>query len=1051
MSARQPPTGTETRKVVTALFSDVTGSTVLGQDLDPESLRRIMSRYFEEMKLVVERHGGTVEKFIGDAVMAVFGVPRLHEDDALRAVRAGVEMREALHRLNDEFERTWGVRIATRTGVNTGEVMAGAPGRGESLVIGDAVNVAARLEQAARPGEILVGEATYRLVRDAVVAEEVHPLVLKGIARPVPAWRLLQVVPGAAGWTRRLDSPLVGRDAELGALSEIFHRSIQAEACEVVSVMGPAGVGKSRLAGEFISAVAPRATVVTGRCLPYGEGITFWPIIEVLRDAAGISERDSEEDARAKISQMLPPGEESTLIVDRLAALLGIAERTSNIQETFWGVRKLFEGLGERRPVVVVFDEIQWAEPTFLDLLEYLVASIRRGPVLIVCLSRPEILDSRPAWMSGERTNTSVITLQPLGESEIDGLIRNLVGGTELPSEARGHIAEVAEGNPLFIEEILRMLVDDGLLQSVDGRWNVIEDLSRIPIPPTIHALLTARLDRLDTDERAVIERASIIGRVFWWAAVSALSPEEVRPEIGSHLQSLMRKELIRPDLSSLREEDAYRFAHILVRDAAYRAIPKSVRAELHERLAEWTELRTEHRAAEYEEILGYHLEQAYRLLLELGTVRQRIEPLGRRAAVPLASAGQRAFSRGDMPAAVNLLTRVASLLPENDSQRLDLMPQLAFALMETGDFTRLQAVVAEMSEAARASADAGLQANALILGLWIRLFTNPQGWAEVAQREATRAIATFQEIGDERGLARGWSLLGLVQSMRAQFGRAEEAWEQAAAHAYRAREHRDELESLSWVPLTVWAGPTPAEHGLQRCREVLERAAGDKKPMATALFMQAPFEAGLGRFDEARELIVRAKNILQEVALTVWIAGPLTQISGWVELTAGDPAAAERELRWGFKTLSEMGEYSWLSTTVAILAEAVYEQDRYEEAEELTKVSEQAAGSDDAYSQVLWRSVRAKALAARGEAGDADLLAAEAVALTEPTDFLHLRGYAFMSRAEVLQLGGRAAEAMHAATQAAQLFKQKGNVVAAAGAERLLEELQASLKTTEA
>jgi hypothetical protein len=378
-------------------------------------------------------------------------------------------------------------------------------------------------------------------------------------------------------------------------------------------------------------------------------------------------------------------------------------------------------------------------------------------------------------------------------------------------------------------------------------------------------------------------------------------------------------------------------------------------------------------------------------------------------------------------------------------------MPQLAFALMETGDFTRLQAVVAEMSEAATASADAGLQANALILGLWIRLFTNPEGWAEVAQSEATRAIATFQEVGDERGLARGWSLLGLVHSMRAQFGQAEQAWEEATAHAHLAGEDRDELESLSWVPLTVWAGPTPAEQGLQRCREVLERAAGDKKPMATALFMQAPFEAGLGRFGEARELIARAKDILQEVALTVWIAGPLTQISGWVELTAGDPAAAERELRWGYKTLSDIGEYSWLSTTVGILAEAVYEQDRYEEAEELTKVSEQAAGSDDAYSQVLWRSVRAKALAARGEAGGADRLAAEAIALAEPTDFLHLRGYAFMSRAEVLQLGGRAAEAMNAATEAAQLFKQKGNVVAAARAERLLEELQASLKSNEA
>jgi class 3 adenylate cyclase/tetratricopeptide (TPR) repeat protein len=1051
MSSKKPPTAGEARKVVTVLFTDVTGSTVLGQELDPESLLRIMSRYFEEMKSVVERHGGTVEKFAGDAVLAVFGVPRLHEDDALRAVRAGIEMQQALEGLNEEFERTWGVRIETRTGVNTGEVMAGAPGRGESLVIGDAVNVAARLEQAARPGEILLGEATYRLARDAVVAEGIAPLTLKGIARPVPAWRLLQVVPGAPGWTRRLDSPLVGRDRELGALWETFNRSVQAGACELVSVMGPAGVGKSRLASEFISDVAARATVVMGRCLPYGEGITFWPIIEVLRHAAGVNERDSSEHARAKISQLLPPTDESALVLDRLAALLDISERLPSVQETFWGVRKLFEGLAQRRPLVVVFDDLQWAEPTLLDLLEYLAASIRSAPVQMVCLARPEILDSRPGWMGGERDNASVITLEPLGESDIDGLIRNLVGGTELPSEAREHIAQVAEGNPLFIEEILRMLVDDGLLQTGDGRWKVAQDLSHISIPPTIHALLTARLDRLDADERAVIERASIVGRTFWWAAVSALSPEELRPEIGGHLQALMRKELIRPDLSSLKEEDAYQFAHILVRDAAYRAIPKSVRAELHERLAEWIELRTKLGAAEYEEILGYHLEQAYRLLLELGTVRQRIEPLGRRAAAPLASAGGRAFTRGDMPAAVNLLSRAASLLPEDDSKRLDLMPQLAFALMETGDFARLQAVVAEMSEAATASANSGLQAHVLILGLWIRLFTNPEGWAEVAEREATRAIGAFQEIGDERGLARGWSLLGLVHSMRAQFGRAEKAWEQAAAHAHLAQEHRDELESLSWIPLTVWAGPTPAEQGLQRCRDVLERSAGDKKPLATALFMQAPFEAGLGRFDEGRELIARAKDILQEVALTVWIAGPLTQISGWVELTAGDPAAAERELRWGYETLSDIGELSWLSTTAAIMAEAVDQQGRHEEAEELTKVSEQTAGSDDVYSQVLWRSVRGKALAARGGAGEGEQLAAEAVALAETTDFLHLRAHALMSRAEVLQSGGRAAEAVPAATEAARLFEQKGNVVAAARAARLLEKVQASLKSSEA
>jgi predicted ATPase/class 3 adenylate cyclase len=1041
----RPPATTETRRVVTVLFSDVVGSTPLGQELDPETLRRVMSRYFQEMRLVVARHGGTVEKFIGDAVMAVFGTPQLHEDDPLRAVRAAVEMQEALRRLNEELEPTWGVTIATRTGVATGEVVAGAADA-ESLVVGVPVNVAARLEQAAKPGEILVGKTTHELVRDAVVAEGAGLLTLKGIAKPVPAWSVLEVVPGAGGWARRLDSPLVGRDHELESLRQGFDTAVRGTSCELVAVIGGAGVGKSRLAREFLSDIAVRATVVKGRCLPYGEGITFWPIVEVLRNAAGLSDRDPPEKARQRISQMLPAAGDSDLVSDRLAALLGLVEETPDIQETFWAVRKLFEGLGERRPLVVMFEDIHWAEPTLLDLIDYLAASISGAPVLLLCLARPELLEARSGWMTG-RANADVITLQPLTGSETDGLFRNLLGGEQLEKEARDRITEVAEGNPLFVEETLRMLIDDEFLRPEDGRWSLVRDLSGISIPPTIHSLLAARLDRLQPEERAIIQRASIVGRVFWGGAVTALSSAKSRPKVASHLEALMQKELIRPDVSGLTEEAAFRFTHILVRDAAYQAIPKSLRAELHEQFAEWVEERIRGLTGQYEEILGYHLEQAYRLLIELGPADQRIESLGRRAAAPLASAGRRAFTRGDMPAAVNLLTRAASLVAEDDPQRLDLLPRLAFALMETGDFDRLQEVVAEADRAATATGNPGLEAHVLILGLWIRLFTNPEGWAEEAQREASQAIATFEELGDEQGLSKGWALLSLVHIMRAQFGRAEEALEEAAAHARRAGDYRDELESVSWIPLTVWAGAAPAEQGLRRCQEIVERAGGDKKPMATAIFMRAPFQAGMGQLEEARESIARAKAILEEVALTVWIAGPLTQIAGWVELIAGDPAVAERHLRWGYETLNEIGEFSWLSTTVAILAEAVYQQGRFDEAEEFTEISQKTGAADDAYSQVLWRSVRAKVLAARGEVGEAERLSREAAALAETTDFLHLRAHAMTSSAEVFRLSDRAADALPAITQAAELFERKGNAVAAANARRFFDEVKASLK----
>ena len=1047
----QAPREAEARKVVTVLFADVAGSTELGGQLDPESVRRMMSRYFEEMEAVLQRHGGVVEKFIGDAVVGVFGVPRVHEDDALRAVRAAAEMRETIETLNEEFERSWGVRVATRTAVNTGEVIAGDPGRGQSFVAGDAVNTAARLEQSAQPGEILIGEATHRLVREAVEAEEVGPLDLKGKAEPVAAWRLIDVVPDAPGWTRRLDSPLVGRERELAQLEAIFERTAESGACELVTLLGPAGVGKSRLTGEFLARVGERATVIEGRCLPYGEGLTFGPLLEALRAAAGIGERDSPAEAEGKLSDLLPDGGDAPLVRDRLAALLGLGPTTPGLQETFWAVRKLFEHLAARRRLVVVFDDIHWAEPTLLDLLEYVADWLRTAPVLIVSQARRELLDVRPGWTTA-KPNATLIPLGPLTESETEGLIQNLVGGAELVQEARARIAEVAEGNPLFVEQMLGMLVDDGVLRALNGRWTVESDLSSVSIPPTIQALLTARLDRLEADERSVIERASIVGRVFWGGAVSELCAAEVRRAVISHLQSLVRKELIQPDFSEIGQEDAFRFAHVLVWDVAYKALPKAARAELHERLTGWLEARmAETTGGEYEEILGYHLEQAYRSLLELGPRTERTEALGRRAAAPLAAAGRRAFVRGDMPAAVNLLSRAASLLPERDAKRLELLPQLAFAHMEIGNFPEFQAAVAETSAAAAAAGDPGLQAHATILGLWIRLFTDPEGWAEEAETEATRTLSVFEDLGDERGLARSWSLLGLERMMRAEFGPAEEAWEQVALHAHRAGDRRDELEGLSWVPLAMWAGPTPAEQGIERCHELARRANGDKKAVSSALSSEATFEAGRGRFREARELLSRSRALLEEVQLPVWLAGPVTQFAGWIELLAGDPAAAERELRWGQERLTEIGEVAWLSTVVGILAEAVYRQGRYDEAERLAQASEESAGTEDVYSNVLWRSVRAKVLARRGRVEEAERLARAAVALAEATDFLLLRWYALAAQAEILELAGRPEEARPVVNEAVRLAERKGNVVAAQHARDALERLEATQGTSSA
>ena len=1035
-----PPASSEARRIITILFTDVTGSTVIGEQLDPESLRRVLSRYFTQMNAVLQRHGATTEKYIGDAVMAVFGLPVAREDDALRAVRAAVEMRDALTELNVELLGDWGVTIQTRTGLNTGEVLAADAVDRQSLVVGDAVNVAARLEQAAKPGEILIGDPTFRLVRDAVVTEPAGPLQLKGKSQPVQAWKVLEVRPSVSGWNRRLDSPLVTRGAELERLRGALARTVQTSTCQVVTVMGGAGIGKSRLVAEFLRQATDDARVAQGHCLPYGEGITFRPVAEILHQLAGVSQADTAATAVAKLDLLLEPAPDAAMVSERLTGLLGLDDTPPSVQESFWAVRRLLQQAAAARPLVVVFDDIQWAEPTLLDLLEYLTDWLGEAPVLLLCLARPELLEIRAGWLEG-RPNAALLKLDPLPADGIERLIGNLVDGAALPEPAQARITELAEGNPLFVEETLRMLVDDDLLRLVDGRWTVTGDLFGVSIPPTIHALIAARLDRLGPEERAVIERASVAGRQFWWGAVSALTPEDLRPSVARALQSLSRKELIRPGRSQLAGEDAFEFQHILIRDTAYAEMPKETRADLHERLADWLARKAADGVADHDELVGYHLEQSYRTRLQLGPLTPRIRQQGQRAAALLGAAGRQAFARGDMPAAVALLSRAAALVAAEDAHRLDLLPTLAFALMETGDFERVLTVAAETQELATASGDPGRLAHASILGLYIRLFTNPESWADEAEREAGSAITTFQRLGDDGGLARGWSLLGLVNVTKGQFAQAQQAWEHAAEHAARAGDHRDELEALSWVLLTMWAGPAPIDQGLQRSLEVLGRAGTNHKARASAMFMRAVLETARGEVLTARQLIAQARQLLQEIALTVWMAGPLAQMAGLVELKAGDPAAAEVELRRGYDTSMQIGEMAWMPTIAALLAEAVAAQGREEEAEQLAAHSREIAGGDDVSSQVLWRKVMAAVRARRGRHEEAMALIEEAVALAAATDSLELQGQAQLGLADVLALGGRAKEAGSALEAAIAVFQRKGDLRGAArSAERLAQ-----------
>ena len=1016
---------------MTVLFTDVVGSTDLAERLDPESFRHIMNRYFEDMQAVLARHGGVTEKFIGDAIMAVFGVPRAHEDDALRAVRAAAEMRDSLRLLNESLSRDLDVTVRTRTGVHTGEVITGDPEGGTPFATGDPVNVAARLEQTAAAGEIVISDATHWLVQDFATAEPLAPLKVKGKSDAIVAWRLLEVVPGAGRWTPRIDSPLVGRTGELETLGTSLDRVVGSSTQGLVTVLGPAGVGKSRLTAEFVATLGDEVMVLRGRCLPYGEAITFLPIVEMLRDVTGISELDPLDKAVPVLDGLLSESPETAAATQHLAALMGPSAATPDIQETFWSVRMLLEGLASTRPIVVIFDDIHWAEPPLLDLIEYLAEWLDALPVLFLCLARPELRELRPGWLA-DQEGSIILTLEPLSGTEVSELVHNLLDKTAVPETITERISDTTEGNPLFVEETLRMLRDDGTLKHTDEGWDVAGDLSTLSIPPTIHALLTARVDMLEQGERAVLERAAVIGRTFWWSAVAELSEGADRPLVGGWLQSLVHKQLIAPDPRESRAEDTFRFTHILVRDAAYRGIPKERRAELHEQFARWLVSKDQSRT-EFEEIIGYHLECAYNALSEIGPKGDRVLDLGRQAAEPLGSAGQRAFARGDMWAAANLLSRTIALLPSDDPFGTQVLPDLAMALLQTGDFDGTRAVLDRLRRAADLSGDDVLAAHATVIELWIRLFTEPTGWANDVEREARHALSVFEGRNDERGLAKGWTLLALSNMTRGRFGAAAESWERAADYAAAAGDHREELEHLAWIPVAVWCGPTTIPESIRSCERVRERARGDRKATAIASATIGTLEAMRGGFVEGRSLVSEAKVTLEEVNLPGWM-GALTQLSGWIELLAGDPAAAAQELRTGVDLLRGIGELAWLSSAAAILAEALYEQDRLDEAERFTQESESAAGSEDVYSQALIRAVRAKILAREDHPEDGARIAREAVGIAERTDFTFLRVFVLTTLGEVLMSAGRTAEAAAAFTEAEELC---GGIGFTVGAER--------------
>ena len=1016
----------ETRKTVTVLFTDVTGSTALGERLDPESLRDVMGRYFASMREVIERHGGTVEKYIGDAVMAVFGVPVAHDEDALRAVRAGAEMREALERLNGALRAERGVTLEARTGINTGPVVVGPGGPGEAIVVGDAVNVAARLQAAAAPGEIVIGGTTHALVRDAVDVGPAQAIELKGKAEPVVAYRLHHVTPGAEGHRRRLDAPMVGRQRELDALRQAFERAASGGSCQLFTVLGAAGVGKSRLVAEFLGTVWDRARVVRGRCLPYGEGITYWAVAEIVRQAAGIEDGDDAETERGRIDAFVAGLPEAAAIARGLVGLIGL-ESSAAPEEIVWSFRRALEHLADRGPLVVLVDDIHWADPTLLDLIESVADLARDSPILFVCPARPEFLDDRPTW-GGGKLNATTILLEPLTEGSALELIDALVPGGALPAAVRARIADAAEGNPLYVEEFLGTLIDDGALVPGDDGWTAARDLESIAVPPTIQALLSARLDRLAPEERAVAERASVAGRVFDQPSVLALSPADSRAAVPRSLVGLVRKELIRPDRSALAQGDAFRFRHMLIRDAAYERLPKSERAELHELFAGWLELASGDRRSEVEEMVGYHLEQAFRYREELAPVDERGRELARRAAQRLIAAGARALERSDIAATVSLYGRAAALLDAGDPARLAILPELGRALDSSGRFDDARACFVEAAQLAEASGDERALAYARVARCLTEFETDPAD----RRRVADEAAAVFEALGDHRGLSLSWQVRADASWAEGRAAGFEAGLARALEHARRADAHREEGLIVYSLGMVLVQGPTPVPEAIERCRNILAHAPDDRGIEMAMDHALAHLHANLGQFELARQLAARCREILAESGQRAEAAG-LAEVAWEVETLAGDHAAAERIIAEASEWFAAVGEPN--PATDRYLAQSRLALGR---AVDIDRLSENAAKSTG-WLKANRQQVVALARAAAGELDEAEAQARAAVEALTTTDMIVFHAEALVTLGDVLRSAGRASEAIAAFRQAHDLYRQKGSLVGVGIAEARL------------
>jgi DNA-binding SARP family transcriptional activator len=984
---------------------------------DPEAGRATLDDLTRRAQATIEAHGGSVQEVVVDKVVAAFGVPQVHEDDALRAIRAAMELRVAPADLPSVGSGP--APPGAGMGIALGDVLVESSQGGERLLSIGPIEEAEQLARAARPGEVLMSSGAARLVEHAAGLEPTEIILLGSESSPIAAYRLVET-DRITLERRRFDSPLVGRKDELAVLRQAFGRATKERTAVLVTLLGPAGVGKTRLVAEFMDEVRSSATTFTGRCLSYGRDITFWPIADMIRQAAGIGDDDEPGDARARVGALVHGIDDAEFIEEQVASVLGLSDRSPVPSEIFWAIRRFFEAVAGDHPSVLVFDDIHWAEATLLDLIEHLAIASRGFPLLVVCMARAELLELRPGW-GGGRMNAMSLALAPLDYEESSWLVDNLLGRVEIDEAARARILEAGEGHPLFLEELVAMLIEDDLLHWQDGRWVASSDLTEFPIPPTVQALIGARLDRLGAAERLALENASVVGIEFTEAhlLVFGLDPKV----LSGQLEALEAKDLITLRRESPSGGRTFRFRHHLVRDGVYRAMSKVARADAHEAFGDHLEATAGGRMGEVEEIVGYHLEAAHRFRVELGFGDSETRSLADRAAARLRSAGARALARDDMPAATGLLGRALALLHEDDPARCQVSWQLATALFEAGDAGGAEDVLEEGLRDARRLGDEAAEWRMRLQQTDIRFWRSPEATnTQETERLAHDAATALDRLGDTAGVAASYRLLGDALGRRGSVAESVEAYE----HGQRlAREAGDEREAAQRQALGVAHGPVPVE----RCIEITERVLGNaRRPNPEALAGLGFLLSMAGRFDEARKPLGDAVARAEELGIEFRLAS-IHMHDGAALLLAGDAARAEAALRPAVEALHRMGEQSMYSTAIALLAEAQYRQGRLDDALRSTMASEEMTADDDVASQMAWRGVRAKVLAARGELAEAERLAREGVAFADRSDLLNMAGDAHFDLAIVLVAAGKTSDAASELEAAAALYRRKGNV----------------------